>query len=251
MLWCMTICACVNQNGGAGKTTTALALAVAAADAGRRVLAVDLDAQHVLTRQAGLMPVSRSIVDVFAGDTELDAAIVTAVHGCDWLPGHPALADVERGLARGDHGVTVLAGLLAGATGYDLIVLDAPPTLGQLALNALGAATRVLVPVNAQNEASAEVLLGVMASMDAIGAAGRLDLIITRYDARRVAAGEIAATLDGLELPDRRVLPPALALIPDRAAVHRAGLARQPLVAFAPNDPATAAYRTLADLIMA
>ena len=246
----MTICACVNQNGGAGKTTTALALAVATADSGRRVLGVDLDAQHVLTRQAGLMPVSSSIVNVLAGETDIAAAVVTA-HGCDWLPGHPSLADVERGLARADHGVDVLANVLAEvAEAYDLIVIDAPPTLGQLALNALGAATRVIVPVNAQNEASAEGLLGVMASMDAIGSAAQLDLIITRYDGRRVAAGEIAATLDGLELPDRRVLPPALAFIPERAAVHRAGLARQPLVTFAPRDPATDAYRNLAALVL-
>lgn len=149
--------AVLNQKGGVGKTTTTANLGAAAAALGRRVLAIDLDPQANLTAHLGVDPrePGRTIYDVLRGACGVaDAVRRTAVAGLSLLPSHLDLSVADVELA----GVVGREMLLRDALAAwrndvgegawpDLTLLDSPPSLGLLSLNALVAADEVLVPL--------------------------------------------------------------------------------------------------------
>lgn len=248
--------ALTNQKGGVGKTTSALNIAVAAARHGARVLAVDLDPQCALTRRAGISVAGlpATLVDALVGDATPDEVLVRGHHGVDWLPGHPSLADVEHTLARRDLGADFLAATLddVGAESYDLAILDCPPNLGQLSLNALAPAELVLVAVSATDEGAAQGVMAVRHSLERLEHTPRVELVLTKTSVlrtqRRVTERTIADALTALGLPE------PLARIPSRTIVEHADVERIPLVLHAPDSPPAIAYdrlaRTLLDSVL-
>ncbi len=160
----MRTLAILNQKGGVGKTTVTLGLASAAAAAGRRVLVVDLDPQAATSWVLGIEPDAavKTVVDVLGGRSRtLDGILQTSVWSdlIDVLPSTPGLQQLEAGSSKRLR--TALAGVEAD---YEAVIIDCPPSLGNLTRSALTAARHALVVV----EPSALGLRGIGGVADLI-----------------------------------------------------------------------------------
>jgi chromosome partitioning protein len=145
------IYALANQKGGVGKTTTAVNLAACLAEAGERALVIDLDPQANATSGLGERANGTSTYDLLDGAPLAELVRPTRFQNLDLVPSKPDLAGAAVELARRDDGERFLARSLAGAAGaYAFVFLDCPPSLGPLTVNALAAADRVIVPVQAE-----------------------------------------------------------------------------------------------------
>ena len=145
------VVALLNQKGGVGKTTSTANLGAAFARLGKRVLLIDLDPQSNLSMHFGVEaePTQPSVYDLLVGDG-IDAAsvIVKAREGLDFMPAVTELALVEGELAQKPDMQRTLERAVAPVAGdYDLILLDCPPSLGVLSVNALTMADEVFVPM--------------------------------------------------------------------------------------------------------
>ena len=145
------IYALANQKGGVGKTTTAINLAACLAEAGERALVVDLDPQANATSGLGERANGRSTYDLLDGVPLEQLAKPTRFPNLYLVPARRDLAGATVELAQRGDGETYLRQALAsGADRYSFVFLDCPPSFGPLTVNALAAADRVLIPVQAE-----------------------------------------------------------------------------------------------------
>jgi chromosome partitioning protein len=146
----MRTLAIANQKGGSGKTTTTVNLAAALGEKDRRVLVVDLDPQHSATAWFGIKDAGQGIYQVFAARGSLPDIIQAAgVPGVEVAPSSAWLVGVEKLLAGEVGAETILRRQLKNLPGerWDYVLVDCPPTLGILTINALAAVRELLVPV--------------------------------------------------------------------------------------------------------
>ena len=194
------IFAIANQKGGVGKTTTSVNLAASLAAAERRTLLVDCDPQGNASSGVGVRKrtVETSLYDVLIGRATLpEAVIATEVPMLEVVPATQDLVAVELELVDADDRATRLRGALSPhIAGYEYVVLDCPPSLGLLTLNALTAAHRVLVPLQCEYYAL-EGLTHLMATIDRVKAAYNPDLgvegvVLTMFDGRNSLTHQVA-----------------------------------------------------------
>jgi chromosome partitioning protein len=145
--------AVANQKGGVAKTTTVASLGVALAELGQRVLLVDLDPQACLTFSLGVDPedLRRSVHHVLLEGLPAREVVAPADDGVDLVPATIDLSAAEALLFRREQREHVLRYALAEVSnGYDWVIIDCPPSLGLLTVNALTAADEVLVPLQCE-----------------------------------------------------------------------------------------------------
>lgn len=187
------IIALVNQKGGVGKTTSAINIGAGLALKGKRVLLIDLDPQASMTMSLGqdARQSDRTSYEVMAGDLEASKAIIKLSGGYDLIPCDARLLTIENGKEKRmlQRGLASVAGM------YDYILIDCPPSLGNLMLNALTACNEVYIPVQAEYLA----LAGLAQLTNTIAIVKRslnqdikiTGVIITRYKARTKLSKEV------------------------------------------------------------
>lgn len=236
-----------NQKGGVGKTTTVYALGAAMAQAGQQVLLVDLDPQSSLTVSAGLEPqdIERSVYDTLVRGHELPLhRINDRLH---LVPSNIDLSAAEMELINEFGRERVLADALeSGAADFDTVIIDSPPSLGLLTINALTAADRVLIPVNSEYLAmrGLQLLLNTIQRVhDRLNP--RLEImgiLPTMFDSRTLHAREILAELKERYGDAATIFPPV------RRSVRfaEAPIVGQSILEYAEDLEGALAYRELA-----
>ncbi|MBD7942180.1 ParA family protein [Brevundimonas guildfordensis] len=194
-----------NQKGGVGKTTTAINLGTALAAIGEKVLIVDMDPQGNASTGLGVPRETRrvTIYDVIVDGRPVDeAAIETAVPGLFIVAADPDMSGVEIELSQSDRRSYRLRDALAkqggnGHSRYDYVLIDCPPSLNLLTLNAMSAADAVLVPLQCEFfalEGLTQLMRTIEMVRQSLNPALEIQgLVLTMYDRRNALSGQVAA----------------------------------------------------------
>jgi chromosome partitioning protein len=247
------VLAIVNQKGGVGKSTTAVNLAAALGDLGERVLLVDLDPQGNATSGFGLNKNQRDlcIYDSLLGDTPIESIIEpTQVENVFVAPATIQLAGAEIELVSAMSREGRLRSILQPVLGdFDFIIIDCPPSLGLLTINALTVSNGLLVPVQCEYYA----LEGLSKLLDSVRLVKThlnptLDIfgaVMTMYDSRtRLSQQVVDEVRDFFE---DRVFE---TLIPRTVRLAEAPSHGKPVTVYDPNGRGSQAYRRLAKEVL-
>jgi chromosome partitioning protein len=248
-----TIYAIANQKGGVGKTTTAVNVAACIAEAGYPTLLVDIDPQANATVGLGLAKdLEPNIYDVISGDAQADEALAaTEIDGLWVLPSSPDLAGANVELPRQPGSEVRLREALAPIRDrFTFILLDCPPSLGPLTVNALVAADRVIVPVQTEYFA----LEGLAGLLDTLGLIQRelnprltiAGMLLTMHDGRTRLARDVEAEV-------REHFPSLVfnTVIPRNVRIGEAPSYGRPVIHYDPHCPGSDAYFELAKEVAA
>lgn len=197
------IIAIANQKGGVGKTTTAINLSACLAESRQRVLAVDFDPQGNETSGLGIekSSIERTVYDLLVGECEIEECLISNVQeNLDLLPSNVDLAGAEIELLEIENKETLLKTYLEKIKNhYDFIIIDCPPSLNLLTINALTAANTVLVPIQCEYyalEGLSQVLKTVNLVKKKLNPALEMEgVVFTMYDARTNLSLEVVESV--------------------------------------------------------
>jgi chromosome partitioning protein len=247
--------ALANQKGGVGKTTTAINLAAALAQAGVRTLLVDLDPQGNATSSLGYEKTEGGSILASVHDSEPLAGkvIKTRIPNLSLIPGETDLAMLEAELTKKEHYLHQfrkhLAPLQQGGE-YQALVLDCPPSLGLICMNALGASDSYIVPMQCEYLAMEGLgqILNVARGLKEAGANPDLELggiVMTMYDSRTNLSRQVEA-----EVRKHFGASVFKTTIPRTVRLAEAPSFGQTIFEYDPFGPAAAAYTALAKELM-
>ena len=194
-----------NQKGGVGKTTTAINLGTALAAIGEKVLIVDMDPQGNASTGLGVPRETRriTIYDVIVDGRSVDeSAVETTVPGLHIIPADSDMSGVEIELSQADRRSYRLRDALQGQGGdghtrYDYVLIDCPPSLNLLTLNAMAAADAVLVPLQCEFfalEGLSQLMKTIEMVRQSLNPSLEIQgLVLTMYDRRSTLSGQVAA----------------------------------------------------------
>src|SRR5439155_834071 len=244
------VIAVVNQKGGVGKSTTAVSLGAALAEMGHTVLVVDLDPQGNASTGLGIRHVAREVstYEVLLAQANIrDAIVPTQVEGLDAVPSTIDLAGAEIELVSQFSRETRLARALDPVRGgtYEFVLLDCPPSLGLLTVNALTAADEVLVPIQCEYyalEGLGQLLRNVRLVQQNVNPALRLTgIVMTMFDARTRLADQVVREVRSFF--GSRVYD---VVIPRSVRLAEAPGFGKPVTLYDPASREATAYRSLA-----
>lgn len=195
----MIVWSVANQKGGVGKTTSTVTLAGLLSQKGHRVLMVDTDPHASLTTYLGYDSdtVSSSLFDLFqlktfTRDTVKPLILETELEGMDIIPAHMSLATLDRVMGnRSGMGLILKRALQAVSQDYDYVLIDCPPILGVMMVNALAASDRILIPVQTEFLAmkGLERMIRTLTIMQKSSPDGfKVTIVPTMYDKRTRAS---------------------------------------------------------------
>ena len=245
-----TICV-ANQKGGVGKTTTAINLAAALSEHGLRILLIDLDPQGNASTGLGIPPEERrkTTYDVLLADHTLQQiALRTAIPGVDIAPSTTDLSSADMELLANERRSFRLRNALRASAldqDYDFVLIDCPPSLNLLTVNAMVAADSVLVPLQSEFfalEGLSQLMLTLRGVRESANPKLRIEgIVLTMFDVRNRLSQQVEQ--DAREALGELVFETR---IPRNVRVSEAPSFGQPVLTYDPTSRGAAAYRALA-----
>ena len=190
----LKIVSVINQKGGTGKNTTTIKLGSALSKAGKKILLIDLDPQANLSYSLGVEEPESTLAEVFTGSKKLKEIIINNGN-LSIAPGSNELVDIEISLVTQPERERFLKNILAGAKGYDYILIDCPPSLSLLTVNALAASDEVIIPLQMEVltlQGLSQILNTVKQVRSAFNAKLKVKgIVVVMFDKRRKLSTEI------------------------------------------------------------